>query len=763
MTRILSFVLLLLLGGVSFAQHLHYSRPAHFFEEAMVIGNGNLGAIIYGGVSENRISLNDITLWTGDPDTVTYNLSHHVDGVRQALFREDYVKANELNRQLQGHYSENYQPLGWITISDSSLSDSSSYRRGLNMEEALAYDRFGSVERTYFASAPDSVVVIRLQGQPNATLEFHSLLPHTVSLKDDEIIVDGYVAYHSLPHYLWDVKQKFYYDSTRGIHFRTIIKRVGDLVLVSNVTSYDHKDYRRDVRARIDKAAAKTYDCLKERHLHDYQHLYGSFDLFLGSNASEDLSLPTDRRLRLNSDETTFHPALEADYIRYGRYLLISCSRTLGVPANLQGLWNEQILPPWSSNYTTNINVEENYWPAEITGLGSLHRKSLIEWILRLSFNGERSARGIYGVQRGWCLGQNSDIWAMTNPVGLQKGDPSWACWTMGGAWLATHLWEHYAFTMDETYLAEVYDAIKGAADFCIDWLVEKDGYLLTAPGTSPENIFITPQGDHVATLYGSTSDLAMIRECLLDVRSAARVLHRDALYCDTIDQVLARLYPYQVGRDGNLQEWYHDWPDAEPQHRHQSHLFGLYPGHHITLDSTPQLAQACARTLAVKGDNTTGWSCGWRVNLYARLHQAEDAYHMFRQLMRYVSPDDYQGSDKVCGGGTYPNMLDAHSPFQIDGNFGGTAGAIEMLAQSSLEQGVDLLPALPACWAREGWVRGLRVRGGFSIDFSWKEGRVTSLKVHNLTSRSRTITLRSRDQKWVVKVRAHRSKTLLP
>lgn len=754
--------LLLLLGGRTLAQQLYYDRPARYFEEAMVIGNGNLGAIIYGGVGENRISLNDITLWTGEPDTVTYHLAHHVAEVREALFQEDYLRANQLNRQLQGHYSENYQPLGWITIVDSTLTDSSLYHRGLDLDNAMAHDAFGSVNRSYFVSAPDSVIVIRLQGQPHARIQFHSLLPHTVVCQGDELIVDGYAAYHSLPHYLWDVKEKFCYDSTRGIHFRTIIKQVGDLVLVSNATSFNHKDYRGDVRARIDKAASMSFGRLQERHVEDYRSLYGRFDLFLGYDTTEDHSLPTDRRLRLNSDETTFNPALEADYIRYGRYLLISCSRTLGVPANLQGLWNEQILPPWSSNYTTNINVQENYWPAEISGLGSLHRQSLIEWIGRLKNSGERSARGFYGVHRGWCLGQNSDIWAMTNPVGLQEGDPSWACWTMGGAWLATHLWEHYAFSMDKDYLAEVYDVLKGAADFCIDWLVEKDGHLLTAPATSPENIFVTPQGHQVATLYGGTADLAIIRECLQDALSAARVLHRDARYCDTVSQVLCRLYPYQVGSDGTLQEWYHDWKDVDPQHRHQSHLFGLYPGHHISLSATPALAQACANTLAVKGDNTTGWSCGWRVNLYARLQQGENAYHMFRRLMRYVSPDAYQGEDKVSGGGTYPNMLDAHSPFQIDGNFGGTAGAIEMLAQSSLEHGVELLPALPERWVPQGWVRGLCVRGGFTVDFSWQDGCITSLTVHNNTSSRRNLTLRCQGKEWNVKIKAGHSKRVL-
>jgi len=410
--------------------------------------------------------------------------------------------------------------------------------------------------------------------------------------------------------------------------------------------------------------------------------------------------------------------------------LLISSSRTSGVPANLQGLWNESVLPPWSSNYTVNINLEENYWASGTTNLIEM-QYPLIEFIANLSKTGRKTAKDYYGVERGWCLGHNSDIWAMTCPVGLNEGDPSWACWTMGGTWLSTHIWEHYLFTLDKEFLCKFYPVLKGAAEFCMDWLVEKDGKLVTSPGTSPENKYITPDGYVGATSYGNTSDLAMIRECLIDAAEASKVLGVDKSFRKRIKKTLSRLYPYQIGTDGNLQEWYYDWQDQDPYHRHQSHLFGLYPGHHLSVEETPELAAACARTLQIKGDETTGWSTGWRVNLLARLRDGEKAYHMYRRLLRYVSPDNYKGEDARRGGGTYPNLLDAHSPFQIDGNFGGCSGVIEMLMQSSTNK-IVLLPALPESWA-DGKVQGICARGGFVVDMEWKNREVVSLIVSSL------------------------------
>lgn len=749
---------------------LYYERPAEYFEEALVIGNGTMGATLYGGVKKDKISFNDITLWTGEPESENSSPDafNVIPEIRALLDNEDYQGADKAQYKVQGHYSENYQPLGTLTIEY--LDDTagiSDYHRWLDIGNATArtqYLKDGKLFTSdYFASAPDSVIVIRLKSENkegiHASLSFDSPLPHSSQVADNEISVEGYAAYHSFPVY-YKAEDKHRYDPERGIHFKTLVRvlsvdgsvkdRYSDsrieidgstevLILIANVTSFngfdkdpvkEGRNYRSHVEKRMKCAVGKTYDALREAHIRDYKYYFDRVKLDLGDTDDDIAALPTDKQLLFYTDCKQRNPDLEELYFQFGRYLLISSSRTSGVPANLQGLWNESVLPPWSSNYTVNINLEENYWASGTANLIEM-QYPLIEFIANLSKTGRKTAKDYYGVERGWCLGHNSDIWAMTCPVGLNEGDPSWACWTMGGTWLSTHIWEHYLFTLDKEFLREFYPVLKGAAEFCMDWLVEKDEKLVTSPGTSPENKYITPDGYVGATSYGNTSDLAMIRECLMDAAEASKVLGVDKSFRKRIKKTLSRLYPYQIGKDGNLQEWYYDWQDQDPYHRHQSHLFGLYPGHHLSVEETPELAAACARTLQIKGDETTGWSTGWRVNLLARLQEGEKAYHMYRRLLRYVSPDNYKGEDARRGGGTYPNLLDAHSPFQIDGNFGGCSGVIEMLMQSSTNK-IVLLPALPESWA-DGKVQGICARGGFVVDMEWKNREVVSLIVSSL------------------------------
>lgn len=764
---------------------LWYKQPADFFEESLVLGNGKMGATVFGGANSDKIYLNDITLWSGEPVNANMNPEAYknIPAIREALKNENYKLAEELNKKVEGKNSESYAPLGTLEINNTQKGKAVNYHRELDISNAISkvsYEIAGiKYTREYFVSAPDQIMIIKLTADDKGALNFDinlkSLLKSNVEVRNNILIMTGSAPIHENPGYT--VLPKYLDIKERGTRFTTLVqikKTDGKItssreilslrdateavIYVSAATSFNGFDKNPATEGvddvaiaaqNLNKAFAKPFDKLKESHIADYQKFFNRVNLDLGKTTAPDL--PTDERL-LRYSEGKEDKNLEILYFNYGRYLLISSSRTLGVPANLQGIWNPYLNPPWSSNYTMNINLEENYWLAENTNLSEMHLP-LLSFIKNLSVTGKVTAKTFYGVNEGWASAHNSDIWAMTNPVGnFGNDDPSWACWPLSGAWLSTHIWEHYIFTQDKNYLkTEGYPIMKGASQFFLGWLVtDKNGNLITSPSTSPENKYITPDGFIGATMYGGTADLAMIRECFDKTIKASEVLNIDASFRAKLETALSKLHPYQIGKKGNLQEWYFDWEDEEPKHRHQSQLFGLFPGDQITPLKTPDLAEASKKTLEIKGDETTGWSKGWRINLWARLWDGNRAYKMFRELLRYVDPDGKKTDKPRRGGGTYPNLFDAHPPFQIDGNFGGAAAVAEMLVQSD-EKEIRLLPALPDAWD-EGSVSGICARGGFEIEMMWNNKKPQRIIVFSKNGGKTTLIFGDKKQDIVLK-----------
>ena len=730
---------------------LWYNKPAYAFEESQPLGNGKLGALVYGGANNDSIQLNDITLWTGVPVNPDEGGEAYkwIPKIREALFKEDYKTADSLQHYVQGHNSEFYQPLGMINIIDCNQGEFTDYYRELSLDKSLATVQFkrNGIQYTkeYFASHPDKMIAIKLSASQkraiNSDISLTSLIPHQVKASRGQITMTGHVLGDEAnsTHYcaMLQVKntdgQVWADDSV--LHLKDVSEAIIYLV---NETSYNGFDkhpvkegapYIERISDDAWHLANFTYDEFKQRHIADYRKLFDRVSLNL-KGAKLDASRPTDQQLLAYSDNHESNPYLEQLYFQYGRYLLISSSRTKGVPANLQGLWAPALRSPWRGNYTININLEENYWPAEVANLSELVAPvdGLVEG---MAVTGRHNAHHFYGIDKGWCAGHNTDAWAMTNPVGTGNESPQWSNWAMGGAWLVETLWDHYDYTRDIEYLRNTaYPLMKGAADFLLAWLIPNPynpNELITAPCTSPEADYITDKGYRGSSFYGGTADLAIIRELFKNTIKGAKALGIDNDYQQQLQSALNRLRPYHIGKRGNLMEWYHDWEDQDWHHRHQSHLLGLYPFHQISVNKTPELAAAATKTLEIKGDNSTGWSTGWRINLWARLHRADKAYQIYRKLLTYVSPEVYKDS-KHRSGGTYPNLFDAHPPFQIDANFGGTAGVCEMLMQCDGET-MHLLPALPKEWSA-GEIKGIKARGNYEINLVWNGGKVSKASI---------------------------------
>ena len=768
---------------------LNYDRPAEFFEESLPVGNGKLGALVYGGTDDNIIYLNDITLWTGKPVDRNLDADAHkwIPSIREALFNEDYALADSLQLHVQGPNSQHFQPLGTLHIKDLGLGAVSGYHRSLNLDSAIIKDRYmrdgKTVEREYFASYPDKLIAIRMKGDINCRIALTAQVPHQVKAIPSQLTMTGYATG----------------DAQESIHFCTMlsVKTDGEMaasdssvtitnakeatIYIVNETSFNGFDKHpvREGAPYLENAANDlwhtqnlSYEEFYNRHLADYKAFFDRVKIRLSDGASPADNINTDALLKAYTDEGGKSRYLEELYFQFGRYLLISSSRTPNVPANLQGLWTPHLWSPWRGNYTVNINLEENYWPAFVANMAEM-AEPLDGFVAALAANGQYTAKNYYNITKGWCSSHNSDIWAMTNPVGEKNEKPEWSNWNMGGAWLVNTLWERYQFTQDKNYLKTIaYPLMKGAADFCLNWLIESPlvpGELITAPSTSPENEYKTDKGYHGMTCYGGTADLAIIRELFINTIAAGKILGEKN---KEMEKALARLHPYTIGHMGDLNEWYYDWDDWDFQHRHQSHLIGLYPGNHLT-QTTPipsysggeieKLQKAAERSLEIKGDKTTGWSTGWRINLWARLHKPEQAYHIYQKLLTYVSPDKYRGPDRRRSGGTYPNLMDAHPPFQIDGNFGGTAGVCEMLMQSQFTVHnsqciIELLPALPEQW-KDGAVSGLCARGGYEVSFEWKGGYVRSCSI--TAKNNGTVTLKYNDQQKTIKMKAGKTQSV--
>ena len=789
MKRLLAFACLFF-SQIGYAQKeatdfLWYNKPATVFEDALPLGNGRIGAMVYGGVEKERISLNEATLWAGYPVDPNMNpaAKNYLPLIREALFAEEYKKADSLTRFIQGKFSSSYAPLGNLII-DFGIKEASNYKRRLDLNTGIHQVSFDADATYYtretFVSHPDQVLMMKFKSsgknKMNISLSFNSLLNHKVEselgaflLFKNKVQMKGIAPSVAEPNYRGNIKDAVQYDSTKSMRFVADagvyktdgkIKTVGDklivdgateiILFVSLATSFNGFDKNPALQGKdelgisyqhLKKLTNKKYEEIKLKHVQDFSSFYNRVQLNLENRDRR--TITTDERLRQFAKGAADND-LASLYFQFGRYLMISASRTPEVPMNLQGIWNEQVRPPWSSNYTININTEMNYWAAETANLSEFH-KPLFGFIKNLSKTGAVTAKTFYGVD-GWVAHHNSDIWAMSNPVGdFGKGDPVWANWSMGGAWLATHMWEHFLFTNDTLFLKNTaYPILKQSAVFCQQFLVkDANGKWVTAPSTSPENVFINNKGFKGAVLYGGTADLAMIRELFSNVVDAEAVLKNDVDFSSQLKKMNADLYPYQIGQKGNLQEWYYDWEDEDPKHRHISHLYGLYPGTSITMKKTPELANAVKRSLELRTNNGTGWSIAWKINLWARLQNSERAYDALKTIMTYYPAD--KNEVKMVGGGTYPNLLDAHPPFQIDGNFGATSGIIEMLMQSH-DGEIILLPALPESW-KSGSIKGIKARGGFTVGLAWEDGNLRTATI--VPSNNRTVDVVYKGRRW--------------